>query len=376
MTCSCGKNAPKLDKECGRNTPPVIQLDSKECPVLFHTVNITAEQGDKDTLPPTYGAYKNTRVYYEANRMSYLYDSDGIPQILSGTGLPEVTSVNGQAGDVSITLESLGGASTEALAAETAARLAAEEDVKSDIESVDDKVDANTTAITAKANATDVYTKTEVDGKLADIGSEIDIPTSYWGQQPVNKVVSGDITLAGGNTITWGSGNPSIVGNGQSSMMLRSGILESDTSGQYTQVAVGRTGLVLDHYANGAWERKAKISGVADGTGANDAINLSQIQSTGWVSVENSGSSYNKAGAVVTVNISESGTFTAGNWITLFTLPEGYRPSITVTSAATVVDATDQSFVSAVVNVANDGSVQFTTTVDVTNVYGSVTFLV
>lgn len=103
MGCPCEKHNTKPDK-CNTNTPPVLEVHSEECPVLFHTTNITAEQGTVDTLPPRYGAYKNTRVYYEADNLSYLYDSDGVPQLLTVPGpAGGVNSVNGMQGEVTIT---------------------------------------------------------------------------------------------------------------------------------------------------------------------------------------------------------------------------------------------------------------------------------
>ncbi len=80
MSCPC--EGPKRDKRCQTGTPPVLEVHSKECPVLFHTVTIPASAGTVDTLPPTVGAYRNARVIYEANGETYLYDSDGIPQLL------------------------------------------------------------------------------------------------------------------------------------------------------------------------------------------------------------------------------------------------------------------------------------------------------
>lgn len=67
---------------CEAGTPPVIEVNSSEAPVLFHTVTIPASAGTVETLPPTVGAYRNARVIYEANGETYLYDSDGIPQLL------------------------------------------------------------------------------------------------------------------------------------------------------------------------------------------------------------------------------------------------------------------------------------------------------
>lgn len=80
MGCPCEHKA-KGDK-CKANTPPVLKVESVECPVLFHTVTIPASAGTVETLPPTPGAYRNARVIYEANGETYLYDSDGIPQLL------------------------------------------------------------------------------------------------------------------------------------------------------------------------------------------------------------------------------------------------------------------------------------------------------
>lgn len=109
MSCPCEKPVefPK-EKVCGENTPPVIQIDSKECPILFHTMVISAAEGDINSIPPTIGAHKNLRVYYEANRTSYLYDSDGVPQVLSGMVTSEVHSVNGRTGEVTLGAEDVG----------------------------------------------------------------------------------------------------------------------------------------------------------------------------------------------------------------------------------------------------------------------------
>jgi len=81
MGCPC-ENAKRRMPKCDAGTPPVIEINGGECPVLFHTVNIPASVGTVETLPPTPGAYRNARVTYEANGESYLYDSDGIPQLL------------------------------------------------------------------------------------------------------------------------------------------------------------------------------------------------------------------------------------------------------------------------------------------------------
>lgn len=81
MGCPCDNVKRDMGK-CDAGTPPVIEINGGECPVLFHTVNIPASVGTLETMPPTPGAYRNARVIYEADKVTYLYDSDGIPQLL------------------------------------------------------------------------------------------------------------------------------------------------------------------------------------------------------------------------------------------------------------------------------------------------------
>lgn len=108
MTCPCDDIKRKMPK-CDAGTPPVIKVDGGETPVLFHTVNIPASIGNIETLPPTVGAYRNARVYYEADEIAYLYDSDGIPQILvAAGGGGKVNSVNGKIGNVVLNADDVG----------------------------------------------------------------------------------------------------------------------------------------------------------------------------------------------------------------------------------------------------------------------------
>ena len=111
MGCPC-ENAKRRMPKCDAGTPPVIEINGGECPVLFHTVNIPASVGTVETLPPTPGAYRNARVTYEADNVSYLYDSDGIPQLLSngGGGGGAVESVNGKTGEVVLDANDVGAA--------------------------------------------------------------------------------------------------------------------------------------------------------------------------------------------------------------------------------------------------------------------------
>lgn len=81
MTCPCNDTKRKMPR-CDAGTPPVLEVSCGETPVLFHTVTIPASIGTLETMPPQPGAYRNARVIYEADNVTYLYDSDGIPQLL------------------------------------------------------------------------------------------------------------------------------------------------------------------------------------------------------------------------------------------------------------------------------------------------------
>ena len=97
MSCGCGK--PKCDGHCGIS-PAVLQINNSEC-TLFHRVEVPASMGDSKTNPPKNGAYKNVLLYYEADRTSWLYSSDGIPQKLvngltdyeAAINLPQINGV-------------------------------------------------------------------------------------------------------------------------------------------------------------------------------------------------------------------------------------------------------------------------------------------
>ncbi len=92
MTCHCDDTKRKMPR-CNAGTTPVLEVHSKECPVLFHTVTIPASIGDLESMPPTPGAHRNARVIYEADNVTYLYDSDGIPQLL----VPDTESIIAEA---------------------------------------------------------------------------------------------------------------------------------------------------------------------------------------------------------------------------------------------------------------------------------------
>lgn len=80
MDCNCG------NKNEGNFPPSVLQVNSAECPVLFHKVVIPTNFGDETETPVLMGERRNTLVYYEVNGHTYLYSSDGVPTRLDRGG--------------------------------------------------------------------------------------------------------------------------------------------------------------------------------------------------------------------------------------------------------------------------------------------------
>lgn len=80
---SCGKT------ECAcKNkdfTKSVIEIDNPPVITNIRKVVIPTSMGDDTTVPPVIGKYHNVLLNYEANNKSYLYSSDGIPTLLTGT---------------------------------------------------------------------------------------------------------------------------------------------------------------------------------------------------------------------------------------------------------------------------------------------------
>lgn len=210
MTCPCEKKDPQMNK-CGANTPPVLKIDAKDCPVLFHTVNIPATSKEQPAKP---GDYRNARVTY-TDGISYLYDSDGIPQLLSnGGGAGAVESVNGKTGAVVLNADDVDAASKE-----EANRLQSEIDaivVSSDVKDV--------VGTKAELDAYDTSTLSENDIiKVLKDESEGDATTYYrWdaneftliGEEGPYYTKSEANTLLAGkqNTLTQGT-NITIDGN-------------------------------------------------------------------------------------------------------------------------------------------------------------------
>lgn len=80
MDCNCG------NKNEGNFPPSVFQVNSVECPVLFHKVVIPTNFGDETETPVLMGEHRNALVYYEVNGHTYLYSSDGVPTRLDRGG--------------------------------------------------------------------------------------------------------------------------------------------------------------------------------------------------------------------------------------------------------------------------------------------------
>lgn len=202
MSCPC--EGPKRDKRCQTGTPPVLEVHSKECPVLFHTVVIPASAGDPTTMPPEPGMYRNVRLTYEATGDAYLFDSDGIPQLLANIGpVTQVTSVNGQTGDVV-----LDAADVNAQAPLTAGAnitidannvISATDTTYSDFVGTDGQV-AGTAGLVPAPATTDAGKFLKADGTWDTVGGGIDPNTTFWGQNVVNSAVDGNINITKGST--------------------------------------------------------------------------------------------------------------------------------------------------------------------------------
>lgn len=89
MACeTCGEK-PKKCGNCNKDFPrAVIEIDNPETLVLLRKVVIPASMGTEEQVPAAIGKYHNVILYYEANKHTYLYSSDGIPTLLE-TDVPQ-----------------------------------------------------------------------------------------------------------------------------------------------------------------------------------------------------------------------------------------------------------------------------------------------
>lgn len=221
MSCPC--EGPKRDKRCQTGTPPVLEVHSKECPVLFHTVVIPASAGDPTTMPPEPGMYRNVRLTYEATGDAYLFDSDGIPQLLANIGpVAQVTSVNGQTGDVvldaadvnaqapltaganiSIDSDNVISAASYTAGANVSIDannvISATDTTYSDFVGTDGQV-AGTAGLVPAPATTDTGKFLSSDGTWDTVSSGLDPNTTFWGQNVVNSAVDGNIIITEGST--------------------------------------------------------------------------------------------------------------------------------------------------------------------------------
>lgn len=89
MTCeTCGEK-PKKYGNYNKDFPrAVIEINNPETLVLLRKVVIPTSMGTEEDVPASVGKYHNVILYYEANKHTYLYSSDGIPTLLE-TEIPQ-----------------------------------------------------------------------------------------------------------------------------------------------------------------------------------------------------------------------------------------------------------------------------------------------
>lgn len=80
MACeTCGEKPKNPAKDF---TKAVIEIDNPETLVLLRKVVIPTSMGTEEQIPAVVGKYKNVILYYEANKHTYIYSSDGIPTLI------------------------------------------------------------------------------------------------------------------------------------------------------------------------------------------------------------------------------------------------------------------------------------------------------
>lgn len=177
MGCTACQDKPKetCGKSCGK-LPPVIQINSEECPILFHTVELDTSYEED---PPAIGKYKNVLVVYKADGQWVLYNSDGIPAVFGANinfnaiqGRPKYAGVE-MTSDTDIPDVTL------AVAAETEARVAADE-------ALDSRIDALETDLPAE-----VQNRIGADTALQN---QIDTLNGYASKDVVTDVSLGSAT--------------------------------------------------------------------------------------------------------------------------------------------------------------------------------------
>ena len=81
MKCDCENRGPRL---ADHNFPAsVVEIKNAEQLILFRKVVIPASLGNRETIEPTPGMYKNVLLEYEEDGSLFLFSSDGIPTELA-----------------------------------------------------------------------------------------------------------------------------------------------------------------------------------------------------------------------------------------------------------------------------------------------------
>lgn len=171
MTCEFCGDAPKKKKP--DFTKAVIEIDNPETLVLLRKVVIPASMGDETDVPPTVGKYRNVILYYEANKHTYLYSSDGIPTLIE----PDVPQ------EIIDRIETL----EDGLATETTERVAADAALQ---DNIDAEESARQTADTALQNNIDAEEAARI---AADATLQSDITAEANARQDVDSTLQSNI---------------------------------------------------------------------------------------------------------------------------------------------------------------------------------------
>ena len=82
MSCDCERpRTPGFARKTCEVPSPVLEIKNEECPILFHTIEV---EGTIDDNPATIGLYRNVLVSYKADGTKVMYNSDGIPSVMTG----------------------------------------------------------------------------------------------------------------------------------------------------------------------------------------------------------------------------------------------------------------------------------------------------
>lgn len=174
MGCGCGKDKPKGE---GKSfTKAVIEINNREKITLLRKVVIPTSLGDETTIPPAVGEYRNVILVYEASKRVYIYSSDGIPTLVAidplfieselerlGIEIEEEKAVREDADEeLSDEIESV----ASDLAAETAARIQADNGLQGSI-------NTHTTQITSLSTQINTETTNRQNADI-DLQNQID----------------------------------------------------------------------------------------------------------------------------------------------------------------------------------------------------------